>query len=230
MSRQFAPVRAAFWLLYHPLAFTYDLVAWLVSMGTWKDWQRSALDHLPPAPARVLDLAHGTGTLQLDLFGRGYRAIGLDFSPNMGQITRGKLRRARLPIRLTRARAQAMPFPDASFDAIISTFPAGFIMEADTLRECFRVLADEGRFIIVPSAAFTGGGLLRRVLEFAYRVTGQQTGSRDDSDLNVGLAHMHAFASRLLGPHGFNVTVHHKAFPRSITFVIVAQKQPSQTS
>jgi SAM-dependent methyltransferase len=148
----------------------------------------------------------------------------------MGRIARRKLARRGQAVRLTQGRAQALPFPDAAFDAIVATFPAPFITEADTLRECARVLVPGGRFIIVPSAAFTGGGLLRRILEFAYRVTGQQTGRADaDADLHGALARLDGFATRLLGLHGFTVQVHHKVFPRSIAFVIVAEKQPSQT-
>src|SRR5512137_2598588 len=62
--------RFAFYLLYHPLAFTYDAVAWIVSAGEWADWRRCVIPHLPPGP--LLEIAHGTGTLSLDLTDRGY--------------------------------------------------------------------------------------------------------------------------------------------------------------
>lgn len=91
-------VRFGFRLLYNELAFTYDIVSWFVSLGEWRAWQRSALRHLPPT-GRILELAHGTGNLQLDLHAAGYyQTIGYDLSPYMGQITRYKLERRGLGV------------------------------------------------------------------------------------------------------------------------------------
>ncbi len=63
-------MRFAFQLLYYPFSFTYDAVAWIVSAGEWADWRRCVLPYL--RPGRVLDLAHGTGTLALDMAERGF--------------------------------------------------------------------------------------------------------------------------------------------------------------
>src|ERR1700687_5659324 len=91
-------VKFGFRLLYHEMAFTYDAVSWIVSMGEWRSWQRAALKHLNVSPGtRVLELAHGTGNLQIDLHAEGLNPIGLDFSASMGRIARDKLTHSRVP-------------------------------------------------------------------------------------------------------------------------------------
>jgi ubiquinone/menaquinone biosynthesis C-methylase UbiE len=205
-------VRFGFRLLYHEMAFTYDLVSSVVSFGQWRCWTQQVLPYLPPAPARVLELAHGTGNLQLDLRAAGYASIGLDFSPQMGQIALGKLQRAGVVPSLVRGRAGTLPFPDASFDAIVCTFPTPFILEAATLREARRVLRSDGRFVIVPNAVLTGGDAATAAVEWLYRATGQRGGEGFDV---VG-----HFAR-----HGFRARVEAAQCARSVVSVVVAEGQ-----
>lgn len=170
-------VRFGFRLLYNEMAFTYDLVSWIVSLGEWRTWQRAALRHLRLAPGdSVLELAHGTGNLQIDLRTAGLKPTGIDLSRYMGHIARRKLLRRRIAPRLVRARAQALPFRSESFLAVVSTFPTEFIMQPETLAEIYRVLKPGGRLVFVPNGVLTGGGLARQGLELAYRATGQRGG------------------------------------------------------
>jgi ubiquinone/menaquinone biosynthesis C-methylase UbiE len=55
-------MRVFFHLLYHPFAFTYDLVAAVVSFGHWKDWGMTVLPFIEGT--RILELGHGPGHLQ----------------------------------------------------------------------------------------------------------------------------------------------------------------------
>ena len=69
-------VRFGFRLLYNEMAFTYDVVSTVVSLGEWRCWQRAALSYLEATPDdALLELAHGTGNLQLDLLEAGYQTI-----------------------------------------------------------------------------------------------------------------------------------------------------------
>ncbi len=172
-------LRLFFRLLYGPFAWTYDVVAWVVSRGKWTAWGAAVLPSIPSGP--VLELAHGPGHLLLRMARQGLRPVGIDLSPQMGALARRRLRRTGFPLRLVRAQAQRLPFPDGTFQAVVSTFPTEFILDPATAREAARVLALTGSVIIVPAAVPGGGDLLARALRLLYRVTGQNRFSPEDS-------------------------------------------------
>src|SRR5688500_18398993 len=129
-------VRFGFRLLYYEMAWTYDLVSWGVSLGHWRKWQRAAIPHLKASSDDlILEMAHGTANLQIDMAQAGLKAIGLDLSPYMGRIARRKLRRMGLAARLVRGSALHLPFAVNEFSAIVSTFPTEFIVHPQTLKE-----------------------------------------------------------------------------------------------
>jgi ubiquinone/menaquinone biosynthesis C-methylase UbiE len=161
-------LRFAFHLLYYPLAFTYDAVAWIVSGGEWAEWRRCVFPYLLPGP--VLEMAHGTGTLALELAAMDLSVAAVDLSPAMGKIARRKKRkwmaeRSRpdgLPTALgpdrsaspifVRADVRQLPFPDEFFSSAVATFPADFIFQRRTVGEVHRTLRPGGRWIILPTA------------------------------------------------------------------------------
>lgn len=167
-------VRFGFRLLYREMAFTYDMVSALVSGGEWRAWMRGALTVTDPQPGeRVLEVAHGTGVLQVELAAQGVEVWGVDYSPQMGQIARQKLIRRSYPIRLVRAQGQALPFVSGAFDVMVCTFPSDFVMMAGTLVEFGRVLADGGRGAVVLHGVLVRGGWWMRLMDGLFRVTGQ---------------------------------------------------------
>ncbi len=205
-------IRLGFRLLYNELAWTYDLVSWLVSMGDWRSWQRAALRYLSVPPgARVLELAHGTGNLQIDLRTAGLTSVGYDLSPYMGRLARRKLLRHRIRPQLVRGRAEQLPFPAASFPAVVSTFPTEFIVAPETLGEVYRVLQPGGRLVIVANGLLTGGGIVRAALEWAYRVTGQRGPWAADLE-------------RRFADAGFHLKQATVSYPRSQVVVIIAER------
>ncbi len=210
-------VRFGFHLLYNQFAFTYDLVSRFVSFGAWRCWTQAALKHLPhETDAAVLELAHGTGNLQIDLHAAGYQVVGYDLSPAMGKIAQGKLTRRGLTARLARGRAQALPFASETFAAVVSTFPTDFIAAKETVSEVKRVLKPDGVFVIVPNAQLSGGGLSEQSVEWLYRITGQRGGGDGGGETRKdALAAMFA---------GFQVEVVQERCTRSIVTVIVARK------
>jgi ubiquinone/menaquinone biosynthesis C-methylase UbiE len=97
---------------------------------------------------RVLDVACGTGALTLavsEIVGPAGSVVGLDANPQMLAVARRKPAR----IEWLEGKAEALPLPDTSFDAVVSQF--GFMFFEDkpqALREMIRVLRPGGRLAI----------------------------------------------------------------------------------
>ena len=156
-------LRIFFRLLYHQLAFTYDLVAASVSFNRWKDWVMSVIPFIKGD--RILEIGHGPGHLQRILLSRQLVAVAIDESRQMGYLAK---RNTAGSARLTRGLAQYLPFPNETFNTIVSTFPADYINDARTLAEVKRCLLNNGRFIILPVA-----WPKNPFLDWLFRVTGE---------------------------------------------------------
>jgi len=102
------------------------------------------------APMRLLELAAGTGivTRRLrDLLPQEARLTATDLNPPMLEVARGKFR-ADEAVEFEPADATALPFPDASFDAIICQFGVMFFPDKEKgYREAHRVLVSAGHYL-----------------------------------------------------------------------------------
>ncbi len=132
--------------LYHELAWAYDPISRFVSAGRWAAWRGFALDYV--VGPRVLELGFGTGELLIEMRSRGLHPVGLESSPEMHRVTRRKLTALSLSVPRVRAPAQRLPFASGAFDSVLSTFPAGYMLDAATLHEVARVLTPGGRLVI----------------------------------------------------------------------------------
>lgn len=164
-------MRFFYFLLYHPFAFTYDLVAWVVSFGKWNDWVLSIFPFIEGT--RILELGHGPGHLQRFLLDRGLSPVALDESTQMGRLAKRRLGGKH---KLARGLAQSLPFPTDHFDTVVSTFPSEYIFEAETLAEVRRVITPAGRLVILP-VAFPSN----RFLKWLYKVTGETPEELDNA-------------------------------------------------
>ncbi len=91
---------------------------------------------------RLLDIACGPGFVASSARVRGAAATGLDFSPAMLAVAR--IRDA--AIRFDRGDAEALPYQDGEFDAVVSNFGIHHVPRpALALREAHRVLRCRGR-------------------------------------------------------------------------------------
>ncbi len=166
-------VAFGFRLLYNELAWLYDPVSWLASLGRWREWQRSLWPFLP-ARGRVLEVGFGPGHLLADLAAVGYDAFGLDLSAHMLALARRRILRQRLDVALCRGRAEALPFGPDVFDAVLLTFPTPFVYDETWLGHLRRVLKPDGRVLVVEMASFDQRRPTFRFLEGLYRITGQR--------------------------------------------------------
>ena len=213
-----ALVRFGFRLLYNEMAWSYDLVSWVVSLGEWRKWQVAALPFLGVQTGRVLEIAHGPGHMLLALAQRGYVVHGCDLSRAMGMQAVRRLRKRDLIPHLSRCYVQAMPYAAGSFAAILSTFPTNYIVAPETLANLYRILQPGGRVVIVPEGHLTGRTSLHSLIAWLFRITGQQSAHQAELE--------RAWAS-FTGPAetaGFRVERHMVSLERSACTVLVLEK------
>jgi SAM-dependent methyltransferase len=99
------------------------------------------------AGQRVLDVACGTGVLAREAAGRtgGGLVTGLDRNEGMLAMAR----RIAPAVEWKMGRAEQLPFPDASFDAVVSQFGLMFFDDrVQALREMWRVLTPGGQLAV----------------------------------------------------------------------------------
>jgi demethylmenaquinone methyltransferase/2-methoxy-6-polyprenyl-1,4-benzoquinol methylase len=132
--------------MFDGVAGRYDLTNTVLSFGRDRGWRRAtrlALDLKPGE--RVLDLGAGTGVSTEELARSGAYAVGADLS--LGMLQAGHERRPQVP--LLAADALALPFADASFDAVTISFALRNIADAEgALREMARVTRPGGRLVV----------------------------------------------------------------------------------
>ncbi|GAA4931499.1 class I SAM-dependent methyltransferase [Streptomyces coeruleoprunus] len=117
----------------------------------------------PVRPPRVLDVGTGSGPAALAAAGAGADVTGLDLEPGLVRVARDRARTAELTgaARFVVGDALALPFPDASFDAVLSTFGVMFAPDpARAAAELVRVCRPGG---VVAVASWTPDGVMGRI-------------------------------------------------------------------
>jgi demethylmenaquinone methyltransferase / 2-methoxy-6-polyprenyl-1,4-benzoquinol methylase len=199
--------------LFTPLPARYDRLEAILSMGQNDRWRNEMVRHVagPAGPAgsggkRILDVASGTAGVAIDLARRtGARVVGLDLTEEMLRQGRAYVAAAGLGPRigLVTGRAEQLPFPDASFDALTFTYLLRYVDDPQaTLAELARVVRPGGtmaslEFCVPPSAFWRSWWVLYTRL--ALPLGGLALGGRPW--LRVG---------RFLGP---DITGHYRRYP-----------------
>jgi ubiquinone/menaquinone biosynthesis C-methylase UbiE len=93
----------------------------------------------------ILEVAPGPGYLAIELAKRGYRVTALDISTSFVKIARNNAASAGVSVDVRQGDASAMPFPDASFDAVVCMAAfKNFTDPLGALNEMHRVLRPGG--------------------------------------------------------------------------------------
>jgi SAM-dependent methyltransferase len=101
------------------------------------------------AGARVLDIGCGDGALVRAFSARGATAVGVDPDPAMLAAARKRAAEAHISATFLEGRAESLPFPDASFDAVTAMTVLCFVPDAKgAMREMARVLRPGGRLVL----------------------------------------------------------------------------------
>jgi ubiquinone/menaquinone biosynthesis C-methylase UbiE len=111
----------------------------------------------------VLDVAAGNGNATLAAARRWCDVMSTDYVPSL--LERGKARASAdgLSVQFKEADAEALPFPDASFDAVVSTFGVMFTPNQDrAASELVRVCKRGGK---IGLANWTPGGFIGQVFK-----------------------------------------------------------------
>jgi RNA polymerase sigma-70 factor, ECF subfamily len=111
-----------------------------------------ALDHVGVEPGLdLLDVGTGTGgNVAIPAALRGARVVGLDVTPELLEHARRRAAEAGVEVEWVEGDAQDLPFEDASFDRVVSTFGAMFAPDhTRAAAELVRVCRPGGRIAMV---------------------------------------------------------------------------------
>jgi ubiquinone/menaquinone biosynthesis C-methylase UbiE len=174
--RHFVPAAGADWALrfYDPLTRLLGMPSAIARL----------LEQAQLAPGqRVLDLGCGTGatTLAAKRACAGIEIVGLDPDVKALERARAKAQRAGLEIEFRQGFGDTLPFPDASFDRVLSSFMFHHLepeQKPAVLREIARVLRPGGRLHLLDFGG-AGHGLMSFVARLVHRGESLRSNSED---------------------------------------------------
>jgi demethylmenaquinone methyltransferase / 2-methoxy-6-polyprenyl-1,4-benzoquinol methylase len=140
--------------MFDQVAPRYDVANAALSLGQDAHWRRVVARAARPEDATVLDVAAGPGNVATELVARGAReVVALDLSERMLRVG---YERGHQGIRWVNGDALALPFEDASFDALTISFGLRNVPDPEAAaREFARVLRPGGRVVVCEFAAPT---------------------------------------------------------------------------
>jgi demethylmenaquinone methyltransferase/2-methoxy-6-polyprenyl-1,4-benzoquinol methylase len=135
--------------LFGAIAPRYDLINDIQSLGLHRHWKNMLVRMVDvKAGAKALDLCCGTGDIAFALTRAGAEVIGLDFSPAMLEVARGRAQRTGSATQFIAGDAQHIPFEDATFDIVTVGYGLRNLSSWERgLEEMYRVAKPGGRIL-----------------------------------------------------------------------------------
>ena len=137
----------------------YDRLNRVLSLGQDVKWRRWVVDlaHLPSG-AKVLDIGTGTGDLAREVLHRDSLALAVGGDLSMQMMRRGRARQGSERIQWLNTDALHLPFPEASFDAVISGYLIRNVADVrQALAEQYRVLKPGGSVVCLDTTPLPSG-------------------------------------------------------------------------
>jgi SAM-dependent methyltransferase len=123
----------------------YGVFAKYLERGALEFFDRLSI----PAGTRLLDVACGAGQLTLPAARKGIKVTGLDLAANLVRQARGKAAAEGLRISIDEGDAEDLPYPDDSFDVVMSLIGSMFAPRPELVAsEMIRVARPGGRIIM----------------------------------------------------------------------------------
>lgn len=123
---------------------------------------------------RVLDVATGSGNAALAAARRGCRVVGADYVPALLEAGRIRAQAERLEVEFVDGDAEDLPFPEASFDAVLSVYGAMFAPDhRQTAAELARVCRPGG---VIGLASWTPDGFIGEMFRLFGKYVPAATG------------------------------------------------------
>ena len=140
--------------VHHPLfAALYDRLTGPLERGVLGPHRASLLGELE---GHVLEVGAGTGA-NLPHLRRVTRLMAAEPDAAMRKRLARKLAAAHVPVEVTDAAAESLPFPDATFDAVVFTCVLCTVADPEAaVAEARRVLKPAGRLIVLEHVRGTG--------------------------------------------------------------------------
>lgn len=132
--------------------------------GLWKS-EEILIDKYFTKGSSVLDIGCGTGRTTAPLFKKGYKVVGIDFTPKMIEVAKAISKKENLEIEYRIGDATDLKFKVASFDNALFSFNGwtqipGNKNRENALKEIYRVLKPSGYYIFTANIRYYLGKYL----------------------------------------------------------------------
>jgi demethylmenaquinone methyltransferase/2-methoxy-6-polyprenyl-1,4-benzoquinol methylase len=138
--------------LFDGVAPSYDTWAQVLTFFQYLRWRRFLVSRMALRPGNlVLDVCTGTAGVAMEIADHhDGRIVGLDVSHLMLEAGLRAVEKKSLDgrVQLIQGRAEHLPFPDKTFDAVVFTYLLRYVQDPDaTIRELSRVLKPGGELL-----------------------------------------------------------------------------------